>query len=104
MHRDLKISITASLAKRTSRKDHPMPACPQMTFSNISPEKYETLLATAQSQGLNLTGYTGATTYQGMTFNWNYDLPTQSLTLHCTEKPFFVPCSVIEQKIRALIG
>ncbi len=81
-----------------------MPACPQMTFNNISPEKYETLLATAQSQGLNLVGYSGNTSYQSMTFSWEYDLSTQSLTLHCTEKPFFVPCSLIEQKIRTLIG
>ncbi len=81
-----------------------MSACPPMTFSNISEEKYETLLATAQSQGLQLTGYSGATAYQGMSFTWNYDLSSQSLTLLCTEKPFFVPCSVIEGKIRSLIA
>ena len=81
-----------------------MSGCPPMSFDGLTPEKYETLLKTAQAQGLNITGTTGNTTYQGLDFTWNYDQAAESLTIHCTEKPFFVPCSMIESKIRDVIG
>jgi hypothetical protein len=81
-----------------------MSACPPITFSEISEEKYQALLATAQAQGLALVGIHGDTTYQGLDFTWNYDAATQSLTIHCTGKPIFIPCSMIESRIRALIA
>lgn len=81
-----------------------MSQCPPITFEAMTPEKYASLLQTAQSQGLALTGNTGSTTYQGMTFTWNYDPATQSLTLQCTEKPIFIPCSMIESRIRGVVG
>ena len=39
-----------------------------------------------------------------MDFTWSYDPASGTLTIHCTEKPFFVPCNLIEQKIRAPLG
>jgi hypothetical protein len=75
-----------------------------MTFSEIGPEKYKALLATAKSQGLDLSGETGSTTYQGLDFSWTYDAAAQALTIQCTGKPIFVPCSMIESRIRALIA
>jgi len=75
-----------------------------MTFEEISEEKYQALLATAQAQGLALVGIHGDTTYQGLDFTWHYDAPTQCLTIHCTGKPIFVPCGMIESRIRALIS
>ena len=81
-----------------------MSGCPQMTFEGLSAEKYASLLETAQAQGLKLSGDAGATSYQGMDFSWAYDAAVGTLKIHCTEKPFFVPCNMIEQKIRALLG
>lgn len=81
-----------------------MSGCPEMTFEGLSAEKYASLLDAAQAQGLQLTGDAGSTSYQGMDFTWNYDQASGTLTIHCTEKPFFVPCNMIEQKIRALLG
>ena len=81
-----------------------MSNCTPITFCDVTEEKYQALLVTAQSQGLNLTGVCGSTTFQGMGFNWNYDHAARSLTIQCTEKPIFVPCSMIESRIRALIS
>ena len=64
----------------------------------------EQLLATAQAQGLQLTGESGSTCYQGMDFTWNYDAGAQALTIQCVEKPMFVPCNMIEVRIRGLVG
>lgn len=78
-------------------------SCPAMTFESITPERYNALIQTAQAQGLNITGLTGSTHYQGMDFTWNYDSAAESLTILCTDKPFFVPCSMIEEQIRKLV-
>jgi hypothetical protein len=81
-----------------------MSHCPAVTLSGISEEKYQTLLATAKAQGLDLAGATGSTAYQGMTFTWSYDPAAATLTIQCTEKPIFVPCSMIESRLRSLIA
>ena len=81
-----------------------MSSCPAIAFGDVSEEKYEALLITAQAQGLELAGESGSTTYQGIDFTWHYDRPAQSLTIQCTGKPIFIPCSMIESRIRALIG
>ena len=81
-----------------------MSHCPEITASGITPEKYQTLLATAKAQGLDLSGATGSTTFQGLDFTWSYDAAQESLTIQCTGKPIFVPCSMIETRIRALLA
>jgi hypothetical protein len=78
--------------------------CPAITLSEITAEKYQSLLATAKSQGLDLTGESGSTTYQGMDFTWRYDCAAECLTIQCTGKPIFIPCSMIESRLRGLIG
>jgi hypothetical protein len=79
-------------------------SCPAITFAEITADKYQTLLATAAAQGLNLAGEQGSSTYQGLDFTWAYDAPGETLTIQCTGKPIFIPCSMIEARIRALIG
>ena len=81
-----------------------MSACPEILATGITLEKYQTLIATAKAQGLDLTGATGSTSYQGLDFTWTYDSAGETLTIQCTGKPIFVPCSMIESRIRALLG
>ncbi|HTJ31384.1 MAG TPA: hypothetical protein VL346_12830 [Acidobacteriaceae bacterium] len=79
-------------------------ACPEMRLEGITEERYARLLETAQAQGLNLSGECGKTHYQGMEFAWSYDAAGAALTIQCVEKPIFVPCGMIEGRIRALVG
>ena len=81
-----------------------MPHCPEIVATGVTPEKYQSLIATAKAQGLDLSGETGSTRYQGMDFTWRYEPAAQSLTIQCTDKPIFVPCSMIESRIRSLIA
>jgi hypothetical protein len=81
-----------------------MPSCPPIIFEAMTAEKYAALLQTAQSQGLAISGLSGSTSYQGMSFTWSYDSVAESLTLQCTEKPMFIPCSMIESRIRSVVG
>lgn len=81
-----------------------MNGCPPMTFDGLTPDRYAQLLLKAAAQGLPITGDSGSTTYQGIDVTWGYDPAAQTLTIECTNKPFFVPCSMIEQKIRATLA
>jgi hypothetical protein len=81
-----------------------VPSCPAIILTEITPDKYQSLLATAKSQGLDLTGTNGSTTYQGIDFTWHYDCAGECLTIQCTGKPIFIPCSMIESRLRGLIA
>jgi hypothetical protein len=81
-----------------------MSHCPPITLEGISAEQYRLLLETAQAQGMDLRGESGSTSYQGMDFTWNYEAGAQRLTIVCTNKPIFVPCGMIETRIRGLAG
>ena len=81
-----------------------MPHCPEIVTTGITREKYITLVATAKAEGLDLSGETGSTTHQGMSFTWRYEADAEALTIQCTEKPIFVPCGMIESRIRALLA
>ena len=78
-------------------------ACPEIRLEGITAERYAALLAKAHAQGLALEGISGAATHQGMHFTWSYDEAAAALTIQCLEKPFFVPCSMIEAQIRSLV-
>jgi hypothetical protein len=79
-------------------------ACPEIRLEGITEERYALLLATAQAQGLKLAGASGRTEYQGMEFVWAYDAAGAALTIQCVAKPMFVPCGMIEGRIRGLVG
>ncbi len=79
-------------------------SCPAITVQGVNAQKYATLIATAQGQGLNLNGLSGSTQFQGMDFAWNYEESSETLTIQCTNKPIFIPCSMIEARIRALMA
>lgn len=79
-------------------------SCPVITLHDISPEKYEMLIGSAQAQGLNLVGTSGSTTFQDLEFTWSYDASTQTLIIQCIDKPIFIPCSMIESRVRSLVG
>jgi hypothetical protein len=79
-------------------------SCPAIALPGMTPEKYASLLETANAKGLALSGDSGATSYQGIDFTWSYNQPAATLTIQCTVKPFFIPCSMIEQKIQELVS
>lgn len=81
-----------------------MSHCPEIVLQGITGERYALLLATAKAQGLELEGESGSTSYQGMSFRWRYEAEAGLLTIQCTEKPIFVPCGMIEGRIRGLVG
>jgi hypothetical protein len=77
--------------------------CGKQIFSRISPEQYQCLLIKTAAAGFPLAGNSGQVSHGGYVISWNYDLNSHVLEIECVSSPFFVPCSMINGKIRDLV-
>jgi hypothetical protein len=77
--------------------------CDPITFENITPDRFTALQQKAASAaGIAISGDTGEASADGVTIQWNYDPASERLTMQCTDKPMFVPCSLINAKIGSM--
>jgi hypothetical protein len=79
-----------------------MSACPTLTFSNVTPEKYALLVKKAQESGVPLHGNSGTGSSFGGHFEWNYDPTTLVLTITVTKTPFLMSCESVNARIMAM--
>jgi hypothetical protein len=81
-----------------------MSARAAQTLSNITPDKWAALQAKAAQSGVNLTADSGQGTQQGLTFSWQYDADSATLTIQCLEPPFWTPCGAVNGRAHDLVG
>jgi len=81
--------------------------CDPIVFENITPALYQALEDKAQGAGIT---FTESSTEQGRfaqwekyKFQWNYDAAAGRLTVQCFEKPGWVPCFAVENRLRSLV-
>jgi hypothetical protein len=75
-------------------------ACDPQTFEQISPQIWTFMQSEVQKQlGMTITTNSGQATEKGFTVAWTYDPAAQALTITCLDKPFFVPCGIINGQI-----
>jgi hypothetical protein len=80
-----------------------MAGCPSQTFHGINPAIKAYLEAKGAAAGLPISGDTGSATTMGVTIQWVYDAAAETLTITCTDAPFFVPCSTVSSKVTELV-
>lgn len=82
-----------------------MAACRALTFKNVSKAKFLAVRARirAQADSTNFDGDVGSATGMGYSAEWTYDPVEWTLTIQCTNKPFFVLESFVIAKIQALV-
>ena len=81
-----------------------MAACKPITFTGITREKFEAVCAQIEAQGhVVVVGDSGHASGNGFTAQWTYSEPAQTLIIQCTDKPFYVPESLVADKITALV-
>jgi hypothetical protein len=81
-----------------------MSGCAAQTFSGVTPEQFTCLIQKAQSSfGVTISGNSGTASKDGLTVAWDFDLTAQTLTLQCTDKPFFLSCGTINSQIHTLV-
>ena len=80
-----------------------MAGCPSQTFTGITPAIKAFLESKGAAAGLPISGDTGSATTMGVTIQWNYDPTAETLTITCTDAPFFVPCHTVHSKVTELV-
>ena len=75
-----------------------------VTFKNITREHFQAIRARIRAQAdVSVVGDTGTASGNGFEASWNYDEPSQTLTIQCTKKPFWVSDGLVADKITALV-
>lgn len=80
-----------------------MAKCEPQVFSNISPERYATLVQKAKAAGIDMSGNSGSASKFGIEVSWSYMPDKQELTLQCLDTPFFMSADDINARIQALV-
>ncbi|HEX3464259.1 MAG TPA: hypothetical protein VHS78_09465 [Candidatus Elarobacter sp.] len=79
-------------------------ACDPQTFDQITPQVWTYIQSEIQRQlGITVTSNSGEASAKGFTVGWTYDPAAQALTVTCLDKPFFVPCGVINGQVAKAI-
>jgi hypothetical protein len=81
-----------------------MAGCNPLNFSGITPARFTALTAKAQQAGVPISGDSGTASQMGVTVTWNFDPAAQTLTIQCTDKPFFISCDTINGKIQDAVN
>ena len=77
-----------------------MAGCSADTFSNVSPAAFKCLVAKAAKYGVTIGGDSGSAESNGFKISWNYDRAASKLTIQCTDKPFWAPCSTVKGQVK----
>jgi hypothetical protein len=78
-------------------------ACDQLNYSHVDAEKWNRAKETISSEyGMHIEAEHGEESKSGFTLSWTYDPSAQTLEIQCREKPFLIPCGVVNNRINAL--
>lgn len=80
-----------------------MSACPSLTYENVTADKWAKIKAEVEAEMPSLAPMpdTGSGVHDNVTLEWVYVAGT--LTLTCTDSPFWLSCSMINGEIDGLI-
>jgi hypothetical protein len=77
-------------------------ACDPLTYSGVDASKWECAKDVVRREyGIDIGSDSGEASERGFTLSWRYDPSTQELEVHCTDKPFFVPCGTVNGRIES---
>jgi hypothetical protein len=80
-------------------------ACDPLNYSGVDSTKWECAKDVVRSEyGISIDSDHGEATERGFTLEWSYDASAEELHIQCTEKPFFVPCGVVNGRINDTAG
>ncbi len=81
-----------------------MSACDKLSFNDITPAVWQRAIAAAAEYGVAVTANAGDGTARGFTVAWNYEPVAQTVSLQCTDSPFWAPCGVINNKLTEVVN
>lgn len=77
-----------------------MAGCPPVTFNGVSSAVFERLRTELQRNGIDIPpGPSGSVTGMGVSGRFAWDEQSGSLKLQVTDKPFLLPCSMLNDQM-----
>jgi len=78
-------------------------ACDALRFSDVDASKWDRAKDTISKEyGMSVESEHGEQSKSGFTLAWTYDPSAQKLEIQCRDKPFVIPCGVVNNRINAL--
>jgi hypothetical protein len=77
--------------------------CEGLRFSGVDASQWTQAKETISSKyGMSIESEHGQQSKSGFTLKWSYDPAAQTLEIQCLEKPFLIPCGVVNGQIGSL--
>ena len=73
---------------------------PPLTWHNVTEAQWAKI-KTEAAEYVKITSDSGSASSNGFTMNWHYD--QGSLTIQCTDKPWYLPASVVNDKLSEIV-
>jgi hypothetical protein len=80
-----------------------MSACASQNFTNVNQQVWDCLVQQAAQQGVTINTTSGCASAQGFTVCWNWNQGASTLSIQCTDSPWWAPCSLINGKIHDIV-
>lgn len=78
-------------------------SCDPLTYSGVDASKWARVKdLVGREYGIRIESDSGEASKKGFTLNWAYEASEQSLRIQCLEKPFFVPCGAVNNRIKGI--
>lgn len=74
-----------------------------LTFNNVTPEHYASLVDKAKSNGIPIAGENGEASKMGVRVSWAYFPKTGVLNMQVISWPFFLNAESVEDTIKNLV-
>jgi hypothetical protein len=75
-----------------------------LTYDKVTQAAWQSAKqAVAAEFSVQITTDSGNASSNGFTVHWNYDAALQTLSIQCTDSPFWTPCSTINAKINSMV-
>ncbi len=82
-----------------------MSQCDPQIFQGVTQERFACIVTQAEAAtGLVLNGNSGQAEAKGIRVEWEFDPMSETLTIHCLDKPFFLPCGMIATQVEQVVN
>jgi hypothetical protein len=78
-------------------------ACDRLEYEGVDAAKWAQAQTTiSREYGIEIDSEQGEQSKSGFTLSWTYDAAAQTLAIQCVDKPFLIPCGVVNSRIAGL--
>ena len=78
-------------------------ACDPLRYAGVDASKWAQTKDLVDSEyGIRIESDSGEASKKGFTLKWTYNPSEQTLQIQCSDKPFLVPCGVVNDRIKGM--